>query len=214
MKFRFPVFLALAILAIALQSHAQQAPDTLHAWTVAKDPAALQSWVNERLAAEKADLDKLLAIKGSRTVENTLRPFDDAQNELAIAGNNAFLLYSLADAAPMRDMGQKLSEVVSAANTDLALNQQVYKALTAIPLPTNDPATRHYIERTLLEYRLAGVDKDEATRKKIHELQDKVTNLSLAFGRNIAEGTLSVTATRDELAGLPDDYIARHKPDA
>ena len=214
MKPRFAVFLALPVLAIALQSHAQQAPDTLHAWTVAKDPAALQSWVNERLAAEKADLDKLLAIKGSRTVENTLRPFDDAQNELAVAVNNAFLLYSLADAAPMRDMGQKMSEVVSAANTDLALNQQVYQALAAIPLPADDPATRHYLEHTLLEYRLAGVDKDEETRKKIHALQDKIINLSLAFGRNLADGTLSVSATRAELEGLPDDYIARHKPNA
>jgi thimet oligopeptidase len=188
--------------------------DTTHAWAVAKDPAALQSWISERLAAEKADLDKLLAVKGPRTVENTLRPFDDAQNELAVAGNNAFLLYSLADTALMRDMGQKMTEVVSAANTDLALNQPVYQALAAIPLPTNDPATRHYLERTLLEYRLAGVDKDDETRKKVHALQDKIVNLSLAFGRDIADGTLHVNATRAELEGLPDDYIARHKPNA
>jgi thimet oligopeptidase len=208
------VFVSTASLfLLTLAAPAQPKSDPLHAWVVAKDPAALETWVNQRLAAEKADIEKLLAVKGPRTVANTLRPFDDAENELAVAGNNAYVLYSLADAAPMRDMGQKLTAVVSAAGTDLGLNQQVYKALAAIPPPAN-PATRQYLEHTLLEYRLSGVDKDDATRKKVHELQDKITNLSLEFGRNVADGTLKITATRDELNGLPDDYIARHKPNA
>ncbi len=151
---------------------------------------------------------------GPRTVANTLRPFDDAQNELAVASNNSYLLYALADQAPLRDEGQAMTSKISTAATDLSLNQNVYKALAAIPLPTRDPATRHYLERTLLEYRLSGVDKDDATRAKIRNLQDRITALSLAFNRNIADGTLSIKATRDELDGLPADYIARHKPAA
>jgi thimet oligopeptidase len=221
MTFTGRSFHALAVASVALaaslasaQQAAGPATDPLHAWVHAKDPAALEAWVNGRLAAEKADVDKLVAVTGPRTVENTLRPFDDAQNELAIAGNNALLMYSLADTAPMRDVGQKMESVVSSAATDLSLNQQVYRALAAVPLPANDPATRHYIERSLLEYRLAGVDKDDATRAKIRALQDKITELSLVFGRNVADGTLKVKATRAELDGLPADYIARHKPDA
>lgn len=201
------------LLAVAANTSAQQS-DPLHAWVQAKDPAALQSWVKERLAAEKADIDKLVSVTGPRTVQNTLRPFDDAQNELAIAGNNAFLMFSLADTAPMRDMGQKTTADISAAGTELSLNPQVYRALAAVPLPANDPATRHYLERTLLEYRLAGVDKDAVTRAKIRALQDRIATLTLAFGRNVADGTLTVKATRAELDGLPADYIARHKPDA
>ena len=44
-----------------------------------------------------------------------------------------------------------------------------------------DPATRHYVERTLLQYRLAGVDKDDATRARLRELQDKATLLGLTI---------------------------------
>ncbi len=180
----------------------------------AKTPAELKAWVDARLAAEKADIDKLVAVKGKRTVENTLRPFDDAQDELAIAGNNSYLMYSLADTAAMRNEGQAMETAVSQATTELSLNRQVYDALAAVPLPTNDPATSHYLKHTLLEYRLAGVDRDAATRAKIRSLQDRITKLSLTFGRNIADGTLKVTATRAELDGLPADFIARHKPDA
>jgi thimet oligopeptidase len=205
----------------ALSASAQATPaiptapvtDPIHAWIQAKDPAALEAWVNERLDAEKSDVDKLVAVSGAHTVENTLRGYDDAVNELTLAGNNAYLLYSLAGTANLRDKAQALSSKVSSATTDLGLNQKVYAALVAIPQPA-DPPTRHYLERTLLEYRLAGVDKDEATRKEIRTLQDKISDLTLTFGRNVADGTLKVTATRAELDGLPADFIARHKPDA
>ena len=50
------------------------------------------------------------------------------------------------------------------------------------------PATKHYVERTLLGYRLAGVDKDQATRDRLQALHEKATRLSLEFSRNIQEG--------------------------
>ena len=71
-------------------------------------------------------------------------------------------------------------------------------------------ATKHYVERTLLGYRLAGVDKDEATRDRLHALHDKATQLSLEFSRNIQEGGKTIEAAPEELEGLPADYIARH----
>ena len=210
--------LALLLIPVAADSlkTAGQTPavDTLHSWVSAKDPAALESWVSRTLAEEQADIDKLLAVTGTRTVENTLGPFDNAQSLLALANNNAYMTYSLAGTAALRDKGQALTAKISSVNTALSLNPTVYSALAAVPLPANDPPTRHYLERTLLEYRLSGVDKDDATRAKIQALQDKITSLSLAFGRNVADGTLKITVTRAELDGLPADYIARHKPTA
>lgn len=185
--------------ALVFASGPAEAQDLLHAWTGGADPASLETWVNARLTAEKADLDKVIAVKGEHTVANTVRPYDDAQNELALAGNEAYLMYSVGDSAPLRDKGQALVAKISSASTDLNLNQAVYRALAAVPLPTNDPGTKHYVERALLEYRLAGVDKDDATRAKIRQLQDKITDASLAFGRNVADGKLTVTATKAEL---------------
>ena len=211
------LFAAFIILTMWFPLRAQQASpttlDPLHAWSAGNDPALLETWVNQRLAAEQADVDKLLAVTGPRTVENTLRPYDDAVNELGIA-HEAHFMFSVGDSATLRNMGQAMSRKISSATTDLSLNQKVYRALVAVPMPTNDPASKHYLERTLLEYRLAGVDKDDATRAKIRQLQDKITALSLTFNRNIDDDVRKVTATRAQLTGLPADYIARHKPDA
>lgn len=213
-------FLVAALLLVALrlvqaqQSTEKTSADPLHAWVSAKTPAQLQAWVNARLNDANADIEKLLAIKGPRTVQNTLRPFDDAQDELSIASNNAGMMFSLADSASMRDEGQALTAQVIQVETKLSLNRQLYDALVAVPQTGLDSATRYYLRHTLLEYRLAGVDRDPATRAKIRSLKDRITKLELAFQRNIDESTLKITATRAELDGLPADYIARHKPDA
>ena len=203
---------AAGYVALLAGSVTAMAQNPLHVWESGTNPAALETWVNARLAAAKADIDKLTAVQGDHTIANTLRLYDDAQNELGLAGNEAYLMYSVGDSAPLRDKGQELVSKVSSATTDLSLNPTVYRALAAVPAPTHDPAAKHYLEHTLLEYRLAGVDKDEATRAKIRELQDKITETSLVFGRNVADGKLDVKATKAELKGLPEDYIARHKP--
>ncbi len=72
-------------------------------------------------------------------------------------------------------------------------------------------ATKHYVERTLLGYRLSGVDKDDATRARLQALHEQATRLSLEFSRNIQEGGKTIAATADELAGLPQDYLDRHR---
>ena len=103
---------------------------------------------------------------------------------------------------------------VAMAGSALSLNRGVYDALVAMDLTDASPATRHFVERTLLGYRLAGVDKDEATREHIQALHEKATQLSLDFSRNIQEGGKTIVATQAELEGLPPDYLGRHQPDA
>lgn len=193
--------------------HALAQDDPLHIWVGKLDRPAAEKWVGAHLTQEQKYVDVLLAVKGLRTMENTLRPFDDAQNELTVAGAEAYLMYAVASQKEVRDAGQSLAQQVQEVATALSLNQEVYRALSAVDLATADPATRHYMERTLLEYRLAGVGKDAATRAEIKKLQDHVTEEALKFGRNVQEHVNDVVVKdKAELAGLPADFIASHSP--
>ena len=196
---------------------ATSAADThvLHAWEAggAQSAEALSAWVGARLAAHEADLTALLAVTGSRTPQNSLRFYDKAIEELNLAGAQAGVLNSVAADKAVRDQAQTEAQRVAQAGSALSLNRLVYEALSAIDLEGADPATRHYVERTLLSYRLAGVDKDQATRDSLQALQEKATRLSLEFSRNIQEGAKTIEATAAEMEGLPADYLARHQPD-
>jgi thimet oligopeptidase len=187
--------------------------DALHAWTGGDDPAALDAWVHYHMQRADTAVARLLALKGARTVANTLRPYDDAVNELTFATAQSSVLYGVGATSALRDKAQQLTQTANAALTALSLNQPVYRALAALPAP-RDAATRHYLEHTLLEYRLAGVDKDEATRAQIKALQDKITELGLKFERAVHDDVRTVVVDKEQLTGLPPDYLAAHPPDA
>jgi thimet oligopeptidase len=187
-----------------------------HAWEAggAKSAEALATWVSARLEAHEAALKALLAVEGERTLENTLRLYDVAIEQLSLAGAQAGVLNSVAAEKAVRDQAQDEAQRVAMAGSALSLNRGVYDALKAIRLEGASAATKHYVERTLLSYRLAGVDKDDATRAKLQELHEKATRLSLEFSRNIQEGAKTIAATVEELEGLPADYLARHPANA
>ena len=176
----------------------------------AASPQALEKWVAARLAAHEAALAALLAVEGRRTTRNSLRLYDAAIEQLALAGAQAGILNSVAPDKAVRDQAQMEAQRVAMAASALSLNRAVYDALVAIDLDGADAATKHFVSRTLLGYRLAGVDKDEATRKYLQSLHEKATKLSLEFSRNIQEGARTIVASPGELDGLPPDYIARH----
>jgi thimet oligopeptidase len=202
------------------QERSGAATEELHAWEAggADSAEALSAWVSARLKAHEAALAALLAVEGKRTPANSLRLYDEALEQLSLAGAQAGILNSVATDKAVRDQAQLEAQRVAQAASALSLNRAVYEALAAIDLgganPSISAATKHYIERTLLSYRLAGVDKDQATRDRLQSLHDKATQLSLTFSRNIQEGAKTIEATTAELDGLPADYLARHPANA
>ena len=188
------------------------ATEDLHVWETggAASAEALAAWVGARLAAHEAALAALLAVEGARTPANSLRLYDAAIEQLNLAGAQAGVLNSVAADKAVRDQAQLEAQRVAMAGSALSLNRAVYEALAAIDLVGASAATQHFVQRTLLGYRLSGVDKDQATREHLQALHEKATHLSLDFSRNIQEGGKTIEATADELEGLPADYIARH----
>jgi len=115
----------------------------------------------------------------------------------------------------MRQTAEKVSQKASTLATEISLNRGVFDALSRIDATGSDAETRYYLTRTLRDFRLAGVDKDEATRTRIKELRDELVLVGQDFDRNIRTDLRKVTAQNAaELDGLPQDFISRHKPDA
>jgi thimet oligopeptidase len=191
---------------------AEAKTEARHSWEAggAASAESLTAWVDARLAAYESSLAALLSVEGPRTPENSLLLFDEAIEQLSLAGAQAGILNSVAADKAVRDQAQLEAQRVAMASSALSLNRPVYEALAAIRLDGASPATQHFVQRTLLSYRLAGVDKDQATRDHLQALHEKATGLSLEFSRNIQEGGKTIEATLAELDGLPEDYLARH----
>jgi thimet oligopeptidase len=182
-------------------------------WSAKPDVTTFEAMENAHLAAAQKAVDQLVAVTGARTIDNTLVPFDKAIQELDTANNLANLMQNLHPDATFRDRATEMVRKASAVQTDLSLNVQVYHALAALHLAGVDPATRYYVQRQLLEFKLAGVDKDDAARARLKKLNDELTESASMFDRNISDGQEVVeVANVSELDGLPQDYIDAHKP--
>ncbi len=211
---RFAIFFCLFMVLATISSSAQVKVSQPTMWASKPDIAAFEKIETERLAAGQKSIETLLAVKGPRTIENTLVPFDEAVHQNKSAGYCAGLMEQVHPETAFRDHATAMLTKASAAQTTIALNHDVYNALAAIDLSRADAATKHYVERQLLEFRLAGVDKDDATRGRLKKLNDQATEQQSMFDRNISDGKKIVEADPSELDGLPQDYIDRHKPGA
>jgi thimet oligopeptidase len=184
--------------------------DTLHLWSGLNTAADAQSWVGSHLQASRDRIADLVGPGAARSPIETLALYDQAAWHLRMAGSQAHVMFMVHPAADVRDAAQSLSQVVAAEGVKLSLNRDVFRVLEALDVTNEDPATRYYLERTLLGYRLAGVDRDDATREKIRELADKSTELGMRFARTVQDDVRKIEVNNlNELRGLPADFLER-----
>src|SRR5438477_7465465 len=206
--------MSLVAVVFSAAAFAQPAPQPT-IWASKPDAPAFEKMVNDRLSSADKSIAEITAVKGSRTIENTLAPYDEAVRQINAAAYLSNLMEQVHPEAAFRDRATEMLRKASAAQTALSLNRDVYKALSALDVSKSDAATRYYVQRQLLEFRLAGVDKDDATRDRLKKLNDDVTNEQATFERNISDDQKKVEVTDPkQLDGLPQDYIDRHKPGA
>ncbi len=211
---RLAIFLCVPFALAAILSAQKITVSQSTVWATKPDVAAFEKIETDRLAAGQHAIDTLLAAKGPRTIENTLTPFDEAVHQNNSAGYFAGLMEQVHPDSAFRDHATAMLTKASAAQTAIALNHNVYNALAAIDLSKADAATKYYVQRQLLEFRLSGVDKNDATRDRLKKLNDQATEEQSMFDRNISDDKKIVEADPSELDGLPQDYIDRHKPGA
>ncbi|MGA7398446.1 MAG: M3 family metallopeptidase [Candidatus Sulfotelmatobacter sp.] len=211
---RLTIFLCAPIILTAVLSAQKVTLSQPTVWATKPDVTAFEKIETDRLAASQRSIDTLLTATGPRTIENTLAPLDEAFHQINSTAYFAQLMEQVHPDTTFRDHATAMLTKASAAQTAIALNHEVYNALAALDLSHVDAATRYYVQRQLLEFRLAGVDKDDATRARLKKLNDQATEEQSMFDRNIADGQKVVEADPSELEGLPQDYIDRHKPDA
>lgn len=199
---------------LTMTAQAQEFPKSQPGiWAHAPTADAFEATVVTHIKAATRLVTSLKKHHGQRNVANTLAPYDAALMHLNSGLYFCALMEAVHPDAAFRDRATTMTRRVNEVRTALSLDQDLYKALSAMRLDGADKITRYYVQRQLLEFRLSGVDKNEATRNRLKVLNDQLTEQQSRFERNISDGQLSVSVTdAHELDGLPQDYIDHHKP--
>ena len=145
--------------------------------------------------------------------ETVLEPLEQAQAAVAEGyGRGAFMGQVHPDAA-VRDAGEAAEERINKWRVGLAFREDLYRAVAAAASgPEGFEGERaRLVEHWMRDFRRAGQELTPEARSELERLRTRLVELEVAFQRNVNEARDWIEVTREELAGLPDDYVERLK---
>jgi thimet oligopeptidase len=202
--YRFLVSVITLVLALNVQANDK---DSIQG-EIPLDTPTLGSFIDRQYKMAEETLASLLSVRGERTVENTLKPFDRLSINIENISHICSLIIQVHPSAEMRQAAEGYRLKAKAFADSLSTNQAVYQSLKELKLKKTDLATRYYLAKILMEYRREGIEKDEAIRARVRALKNELNQLSQEFEKNIRTDARSITVNKEEdLIGLPTDFI-------
>jgi len=179
-------------------------------YTGKPDAAAFRALCEGELQIAKKELDRMLAAKGKRTIANTLDPYNLLMLHADNAASYSSLMESVHPDSAYRAAAEGLTQAASKFQEELKLNRAVYDAIKAVDVSKTGPTTKYFVSKTLRDFRLAGVDQDEATRNRIASMRADLLLVSQDFDRNIRNDSRKIQVTAADLDGVPEDFLKNH----
>ncbi len=164
------------------------------------------------LTQAQGAIDRMLAVRGPRTLQNTVLVFNEAMTHGENVAYQAHLLEAVHPDSAFRFQAESISQAANKFLDDLSLNREVYDALVSVDISKTDAATQYFMMRTLRDFRRAGVDKDEPTRRGIAAIYAELVKAGQDFDRNIRTDSRKIQVSAADLDGMPEDFLKAHQP--
>jgi thimet oligopeptidase len=178
--------------------------------------ADAQDWIRSRtadgLSSAREIVDGLRTAPPATALE-LLRCWDEVSRELSNVASLASLFANVHPAEEVRTTCEQGEVEVDRFVTELRQDRALYDAFAAADPAGLDPTATRLLEKTLDDFRRAGVDLDDATRARLSEINERLTEVGQEFGRTIRDDVRTVKVTPDRLAGLPQDWLDEHPAD-
>jgi thimet oligopeptidase len=174
-------------------------------------------WLTQRC---DAGLDRARALVEELRAAGNAAPGQllEAWNDLHVALSDVFAAATLfANVHPeeeVRALAERAEQEAHRLLTDIGLDRGLYEVLVSVDMTELDRTARRMLEKSLLDFRRSGVDRDEEVRERLRALAARQTEVAQTFAKNIRDGVGRFRVAADRLEGLPDDFRAEHVPDA
>lgn len=175
-------------------------------------PAYLETTVDASLDDARALLARLK--DGTpRTAHEVLGLWNDADVALATASSAAHLLSEVHPDAGLRAAAEERAQAAEDLVTQRGLDHELWQVLAATDAEGLDPGAARVREHVLRDFRRAGVDRSPEDRERLRALAQRCTELGLELARHIRDDVRSIRVRPEQLAGLPEDFLAEHPAD-
>ena len=164
----------------------------------------------QRHAAEIAEI----TTAAEPTWENTVEAFELAGADLDRVMAWFFNLQGTDATEEFDAVADRIVPRLSAHVDSVYQNDELYQRIKAVQVPADEESQRLHGELTR-RFTRRGADLDAAGKSRLQEINQRLSELSERFGRNLLTDTkaLAVAFEREELAGLSEDQLAAYEQD-
>ena len=143
---------------------------------------------------------------------DSLALFNDLLIDLDRIQPRAELMANVHPQKEVRNAAETCERQAKKFVTQLMLDQAVYRAIVAVSEKKLDALAKRFRRHLIRDYRRSGVDRDKKTRTKLAKLNAEMVRVGQAFDRNIREDKRYLDVLPKDLEGMPQDFLATHKP--
>jgi peptidyl-dipeptidase Dcp len=170
------------------------------------EPAHYRPAFDAAFAEHRAEVEAIATQSAHPTFENTMLPLERAGALLERVAL-AFYTVSSADAtAEIQEIDEALAPLMSAHSDAIQLDARLYARIRALHERLDDldldPESRRLVQRHFREMTHAGAALDEAAKQRLTALNQRLSELTTRFEKNLLADTNELAVVFDDAADL------------
>ncbi|MGM0620667.1 MAG: M3 family metallopeptidase [Bacteroidota bacterium] len=178
--------------------------------------------VKEGIEQQAAEVEAIAANSSEPTFENTIVALDKSGELLDKVTGTFYPLNSANTNEDMQAIAREISPLLTQHRDNISLNPELFEKIKAVYQKRSDlnldKEQLRVTEKYYDDFERNGANLSDEDQETLRGLNEELSKLSLEFGENLLAETnknfILIIDNEEDLAGLPDDVIARAADDA
>lgn len=178
-------------------------------------PKQINEYTKKILKKIDEDVEAIKKIpKEKRNFENTIYALDQI-GEISTEDNPVSFLQYVSENDAARKASRGYQETLSKKSIDISFDEALYDAFKEYnPKKEKLSGPEQMLYKwTKIRFENQGFHLPQKKQSELKKIKKELSDLSMAFSKNIDEHHDFILCTKDELSGLPESYIANLKID-